>query len=1069
MADNYDTTTKFKVDISELKSAMQEAKRQVALANSEFKAVSSSMEDWTKSSDGLSAKLKQLSSNLESQEKVLNSLESQYELVVKEMGEGSKEADNLKIKINNQQAVINNTKSEIKKYETALDDLSNSEGKAGDESDELGDSLEELKDSSNEAKEGFTVFKGVLADLVASAIKEAISTLKDLSKAVVEVGSNFSSSMSEVQAISGASADDLARLEETAREFGATTVFSASESADALKYMALAGWSVDESIDALGGVLNLASASGMGLAQASDMVTDYLSAFGMEADEAGYFADLLAYAQSNANTTAEQLGEAYKNAGANLSASGQDIETVTSLLASMANQGLKGSEAGTALSAMMRDITRSMEDGAISIGGTSIAVQDSEGNFRDLTDILADVERATIDMGDAERANALYGVFTANSIKGVNLVLNEGVASARDFEWQLRGASVSMTGFEEACNNANLPLNDMRSAFESAGISSEQFDAILKTSAGSADLLIDGLKEVIDPAYDVDDILNNLGISIDDLQGAMDSSSGSAEQMSKIMNNNLSGDVKAFKSALEELALKVYDRLEPSLRDIVAFVQELATAFNEWLSDPANKQAIDDLGAKLTEFVEGALTFVLDALKWFIENKDSITAGLKAIGAGFAVFKIAGLITGLVTAFTTLGTILGGLFTAIKGGTAIMTALNTAFGLTPVGLITTALTLLVGAFVYLWNTCEPFKEFWLDLWENVKEFTGIAVDKISEFFTVTVPEALDKMIGFFKELPSKVKEWLTNTINKVSDWAGNMKTKATETAKNFIDNIINKIKNLPNDVKSWLTNTINKVSDWSSDMKNKATETAKGFLDNVINKVKQLPDDVKSWLTNVVSKVSEWAGDLKTKATEAGGNILNSVIDKVKSIPDEAKSWFDQTVSKVKDWADDLGTKAKDAGKSIFNNVVDNIKNLPSEIKTIGKNLIEGLWNGINDMASWIKEKISSFGEGILEDLKDFFGIHSPSRLMRDEIGKWIPAGIAVGIDNNAKSVLDSMRDLTTMTVEATRDGLNDGVSSGFGGVVNNFYQTNNSPKSLSRLEIYRQTHNLLGYAGGGF
>lgn len=130
MADNYDTTTKFKVDISELKSAMQEAKRQVSLANSEFKAVSSSMEDWTKSSDGLSAKLKQLSSNLESQEKVLNSLESQYELVVKEMGEGSKEADNLKIKINNQQAVINNTKSEIKKYETALDDLSNSEDKA---------------------------------------------------------------------------------------------------------------------------------------------------------------------------------------------------------------------------------------------------------------------------------------------------------------------------------------------------------------------------------------------------------------------------------------------------------------------------------------------------------------------------------------------------------------------------------------------------------------------------------------------------------------------------------------------------------------------------------------------------------------------------------------------------------------------------------------------------------------------------------------------------------------------------------------------------------------------------
>jgi len=158
---------------------------------------------------------------------------------------------------------------------------------------------------------------------------------------------NFTSMMSEVAAISGADEGELAKLEATAREYGATTVFSATEASEALKYMSLAGWDAGQSTSAIGGVLNLAAASGMGLGEASDMVTDYLSAFGMQADKSDYFADMLSYAQSNSNTTAAQLGQAYLNSAANLHAAGQDIETTTSLLEAMANQGTKGAQAGT--------------------------------------------------------------------------------------------------------------------------------------------------------------------------------------------------------------------------------------------------------------------------------------------------------------------------------------------------------------------------------------------------------------------------------------------------------------------------------------------------------------------------------------------------------------------------------------------------------------------------------------------------------------------------------------------------------------------------------------------------
>lgn len=428
------STTQFKADISQLKAAMQQAQRQVKLANSEFKAATAGMEDWSDSADGLKAKLKQLDSTLKSQKTQLSLLESEYEKTKTVYGENSAAADKVKIAINNMKASIANTEKQINGYNQELSDCESGTGKFADEVDDLDSSVANAGD-------GFTVFKGVLSDLISNVVQSAISTLKDLASEVVEVGSSFEKSMSNVGALSGATAEELELLTETAKEFGSSTQFSATEAADALSYMALAGWDAKTSCDALGGVLDLAASSGMDLAEASDMVTDYMSAFGMEASESAYFADLLAYAQSNANTTAQGLGEAFKNCAANLNAGGQDVETTTALLSSMANQGLKGSEAGTALTAVMRDLTQKMEDGAIAIGETTVKVSDSEGNFRDLTDILKDVEDAVNGMGDAERATALQTTFTKDSIKAINLILNAGVDSASSFEEALRGAT----------------------------------------------------------------------------------------------------------------------------------------------------------------------------------------------------------------------------------------------------------------------------------------------------------------------------------------------------------------------------------------------------------------------------------------------------------------------------------------------------------------------------------------------------------------------------------------------------------------------------------------------------
>ena len=319
------------------------------------------------------------------------------------------------------------------------------------------------------SKAGQTIATFVSAAAIASAVKQATDY-------VIQVGSAFEASMSEVQAISGTTGAELEKMSAKAKQLGSTTKFSATEASQAFKYMALAGWDTNKSISAIDGVLQLAAASGMDLAAASDMVTDYLSAFGMEASQATYMADMLAYAQSHSNTTAEQLGEAYKNCAANMNASGQDIETTTALLEALANQGAKGSEAGTKVAAIMRDVTAKMDEGKIAIGDTTVAVMDANGNFRDMTDIIKDVDTATQGMGDAEKAAALASTFTSDSISGLNMILNEGVDKIAGYEEELRNSSGAAADMADTMqNNLQGKITAAGSALEGLGIAAYDY------------------------------------------------------------------------------------------------------------------------------------------------------------------------------------------------------------------------------------------------------------------------------------------------------------------------------------------------------------------------------------------------------------------------------------------------------------------------------------------------------------------------------------------------------------------------------------------------------------------
>lgn len=540
--DVLDLVGKIKLDMSEYSSGLSKAQ---SLASSSGSSISSAL---TRAGSGITAlssnagtltgKMSSLQSQFEANSKKVDDLYESLEKSIEETGEQSEETQELYKELEKAEDelkatsdAINELADEAGDASDDMSDLSNEVGdskskfdEADDAADSLGGTLRSVNDDSSSLSDGFTVMKGVIADLVSNVIQNAISKFSELATEVVEVGSSFESSMSNVGALSGATEEEMQLLSDTAKEFGSTTQFSASEAADALSYMALAGWDAETSCNALGGVLDLAAASGMDLASASDMVTDYMSAFSMEAEDSAYFADLLAYAQSNANTTASGLGEAYKNCAANMNAAGQDIETTTSLLSMMANQGLKGSEAGTALTAVMRDMTSKMTSysdeaeiaelaeagltsatgdlndilgtNAIQIGDTLISVSDLEGNYRDLTDILADVEDATDGMGDAEKSSALQATFTSDSIKGLNLMLNAGVDEAAAFEEELRNCSGSASEMAATMNdNLSGDLTALNSQIE--GVKITVYESLVPA-------LRDGVSEISDMISDVD-------------------------------------------------------------------------------------------------------------------------------------------------------------------------------------------------------------------------------------------------------------------------------------------------------------------------------------------------------------------------------------------------------------------------------------------------------------------------------------------------------------------------------------------------------------------------------------
>lgn len=933
--------------IQELSGELTENRGTLDAAEKAARALSETMDD-------AGGEAETLRSTISKQEDTLQQLKQRYVDVATEQGETSDEARELARQIQDLSSELHENKTKLSDAEYAADKLDNS--------------LEEVESSAKKADDGFTMFKATLANLASDAIMRAVDGIKNLVGNVIELGQNFTSTMSEVSAISGATGEDFEKLEACAREYGATTVFSASNAAEALKYMSLAGWDADQSTSALGGVLNLAAASGMELGAASDMVTDYLSAFAMEAGDAAYFADLLSYAQSHSNTTAEALGEAYKNCAANLNAAGQDVETVTSLLEGMANQGYKGSEAGTAMAAIMRDITNGMKDGAIKIGETSVAVMDAQGNFRDLTDILTEVEAATNGMGDAERAVALSSTFTADSTKGLNLILNEGMDNIAGYEEELRGASGSA---EEMANIMNDNLSGdvaaMNSAFEELGL--KIYDALESKLRAGVQFITNGVIPAIEW----------LGGHIPEVTIAV---SGLGAVIAAMNWGTISSKIAMVKGALVKLAAALGGVSLPAIA-IIAVITAVALAFtNLWKNNEEFRNKItaiwDGIKAKFDEFGQG----IVDRLNALGFEFEDITEVMKAVWDGFCevlapifegVFQqISSILNEALDILTGLFDIFAGIFTGDwdmvwQGVQEVFGAVWDFVVATFENWISTFTSLadtVLGWFGTDWETVwTNVKTFFSDTWNAISSFFSGILTGIKTFFTDT----WNAIVSFFSGILSGIYSSVTGTMTEIHDTFTNIWDSITgflsgawETIKNIVTVGIMAVKEIISAAFQIITLPFRFIWENCKDTVLSIWETIKSVIGEKIDAVKEKITTVTTAISNVASAAWNAISSTASSLWEGIKGTIGSKIDAAKEKVSTATSAITSVASSA--WSS-VSSTASSLWNTISSTVSSKISAASSAVSSATSTITSvasSAWSSVSSTASSQWESIRS-------------------------------------------------------------------------------------------------------------
>lgn len=593
----------------------------------------------------------------------------------------------------------------------------------------------------------------------------------------------------------------------------------------------------------------------------------------------------------------------------------------------------------------------------------------------------------------------------SDKLSGLPTTLDQGALAVQRFTSKNSDVGKS-TDYFLALNNALL------AGGASADIQSTALEQLSQSYAkGKPDMMEWRSIQTAMPAQ-LNQIAKSFGMTSDQLGEALRNGKISMDDfMDKIveLNQNGTGEFQSFEEQARNSTGGIATSITVAKTQVVKGVADIISKIDELLKNEGLGgigEIISNIGKKAKEVLDK----IAEKLPDIINFLKRISPLLVSIVAGFTAYKVVLMAISAIQFVSKIGGMLTAfikLIPAIKSVKDAMLLLNMTFAVNPIVLIVAAIVALVAGFIYLWNTSEGFRNFWIGLWENIKSAFETAWNAIVTFFTETIPNA-------FQSLKDKLSEIGNSIVTFFQDLWNDIVSFFTETIPQWIQNVINWFANLPYQIGYQIGQILGNIIQFGQNVWNWITNDLPQIIQSIIDWFAQLPGRIWDWLCNTVNNIIQWGQNVYNTASSWISNTINNIINWFAQLPGRIWTWLLNTIQKVVNWGRDMANKGRQGAQDLFNNIVNTVKSLPGQMLNIGKNIVQGLWNGIINAKNWIVGKVKSFAKGILDGMKNALGIHSPSKVFRDQVGKFIPQGIAVGIEADTDSALkaiDNMND----------------------------------------------------------
>lgn len=939
--------------------------------------------------------------------------------------------------------------------------------------------------------------------------------------AAVKTATDFEAGMSEVKAISGATGSEFDALRDKAIEMGAKTKFSASDSADAFKYMAMAGWDASQMMDGIAGTMDLAAASGEDLATTSDIVTDALTAFGLQASDSAHFADVLAQASSKSNTNVGLIGETFKYVAPVAGALGYSIEDTAVAIGLMANSGIKGSQAGTALRSTITRLAKPVGEAKDAVEELGISITNADGTMKPLSQTMVELREKFAGLTEEQKAQYAAMLAGQEGMSGLLAIVN---ASDEDFQ-----------KLTDEINNANSAAEDMASVMmDNTAGAVEQLKGVLE----SAGILIGEkftpyIRKLAEWITGLVEKFNSLSEEEQDQIvkfGLILAAIGPVLLILAKVISVVSTVVKAFKlfgttmttiKTSIDLVKAGYAGLATQMGGIPKLIAGISTGFGGMLAPIAAVIAIVAVlvGAfvtlwKTNEEFRDNMVGIWNSIKESINNFfDGVVERINALGFDFeniteviktVWFALCDVLAPVFEgAFNTIAIVLDGVFNQILSVMDIFIGLFTGNweqlgeGVKGVvsGIVETFANLGsnilgvigdIGAEILnklgFEKAAEGFQNFFdtlSDLFGQIPELLSSAIDTIVSFFTETIPNAFNSAIEAVQGFVDNIIEFFTVTVPEA------FSTFVNETIPNAINSIVQWFEQLPYMIGYAIGELIDYFYLFATNLWTWITTELPLIIEGIIQWFAQLPSRIWEWLTGVVTNVINWGVEMYNNAVLAASNFVNGVIEWISQLPSRIWAWLTSTVSNVISWGANMVSQARSVATNFVNSFISFITSLPSKVWGIiqqipskvsaigsqlynaGRNIFQSLWNGIksigNSILGWVSGfagKIGSFVSGIIDGFKNIVsGANDAKSAAKSVDGKHANGLDYVPYNGYVAELHEGERVLTKQQNREYNEG-----GTGKGGDTFNFYNTKPTPYEYARQMKKAKRDLELGY-----